>query len=92
MTNEKCYRPFHMIFETWSVFFLLGLRRPKYFSSARERWNSALILLAYANHEVKHSGTYMVFDSSSSSPLPAMALKADHRSLTFINIPDSRYI
>jgi hypothetical protein len=36
--------------------------------------------------------TYIVFDSSSSSVVPAIALKADHKSLTFINAPDSRYI
>lgn len=36
--------------------------------------------------------TYIVFDSSSSSPLPAIALNADHKSLTFISAPDSRYI
>jgi hypothetical protein len=86
------HRPFHMILETWSVFFLLGLRRPRYLSSARARWKRALILLACADDRVEGFETYIVFDSLSSSPLPAIALKADHRSLTFISIPDSRYI
>jgi hypothetical protein len=36
-TRAMVHRPFHMILETWSVFFLLGLRRPRYLSSARAR-------------------------------------------------------
>jgi hypothetical protein len=81
-----------MILETWSVFFLLGFNRPRYLSSARARWKRALMLLAREDNEAAGCETYIVFDSSSSSPLPAMALKADHRSLTFIRVPDSRYI
>lgn len=33
--------------------------------------------------------TYIVFASFSSWPSPAIALNADHKSLTLINVPDS---
>ena len=42
------YSPFHMVFEIWSVFFRLGLTRPRCLSSANALWNSALkLLVAY---------------------------------------------
>lgn len=36
------HSPFQLTFSTWSVFFLVVFTRPRYCSSARERWKSAL--------------------------------------------------
>lgn len=86
------YSPFHMALEMWSVFFLLGLTKPRYFSSASARWNRALERFSKNKQYTHASITHIVFDSVSSSPSPTIALKADHRSVTLMRAPDSRYI
>ena len=85
------YSPFHKIFEIWSVFFRLGLTRPRCLSSAKALWNNALELLV-AYYETMQIVAYLVLGSFSSIPSPAIALKADHKSLTLMSVPDSKYI
>jgi chromosome condensin MukBEF ATPase and DNA-binding subunit MukB len=49
------YKPFHVVFDMWSVFFLLGLTSPRYRSSAKDRWKSALHeLLVKAEYESRY--------------------------------------
>jgi hypothetical protein len=85
------YNPFHIVFAMWSVFFLLGLTIPRFFSSASARWKRALeqsVNLSQGNQA--SASTHMVFDSSSASLSPTITLKADHRSLTLISPPALR--